>query len=325
MDSYSTAVVTATTKNAGGLVGYNNQGNLVRCYSTGLVAAISGAGGLVGAGNGYVTDCFWDIETSRQVTSAGGIGKTTAEMQTASTFLDAGWDFLGERGNGTEDTWWILEGRDYPRLWWEKVLGNDFADGKAEPQWMVYEVDPELVQIREVNGRLETTASAEAQNVDAIYAANGWRLDATKDFAIRVDYHFTKQGGGDGRVTLGLVPSLDLEAMQWAEFEAGCFESGPFYLYEVRDGYWVQEQTSERSADDGTLFVSYNPAADELYFSHTGYGKPNAWRIVTGLLAGRWSSQSVYVVLGGGSEGLAFDGADAWLDNFAIQTGVVLE
>jgi hypothetical protein len=40
-------------------------------------------------------------------------------MQTASTFLNAGWDFVGEMANGTEDIWWILEGKDYPKLWWE--------------------------------------------------------------------------------------------------------------------------------------------------------------------------------------------------------------
>ena len=30
---------------------------------------------------------------------------------------------LGETGNGAEDIWWILEGQDYPRLWWE--LGDE--------------------------------------------------------------------------------------------------------------------------------------------------------------------------------------------------------
>jgi hypothetical protein len=39
--------------------------------------------------------------------------------QTAGTFIEAGWDFVGETANGTEDIWWILEGKDYPRLWWE--------------------------------------------------------------------------------------------------------------------------------------------------------------------------------------------------------------
>jgi len=33
--------------------------------------------------------------------------------------LEAGWDFVDETANGTEDIWWILEGQDYPGLWWE--------------------------------------------------------------------------------------------------------------------------------------------------------------------------------------------------------------
>jgi hypothetical protein len=46
-------------------------------------------------------------------------GKTTAQMQTADTFLEAGWDLVDETENGTDDIWWIDEGNDYPRLWWE--------------------------------------------------------------------------------------------------------------------------------------------------------------------------------------------------------------
>ena len=46
-------------------------------------------------------------------------GVTASEMQTAAAFLDAGWDFIDETENGTDDIWWILEGQDYPRLWWE--------------------------------------------------------------------------------------------------------------------------------------------------------------------------------------------------------------
>jgi hypothetical protein len=26
--------------------------------------------------------------------------------------------------NGTHDIWWILEGKDYPRLWWEPDKEN---------------------------------------------------------------------------------------------------------------------------------------------------------------------------------------------------------
>ena len=77
-------------------------------------------GGLLGRGaSDMVAECFWDTQTSSQIESGGGTGLTTAEMQTASTFLDAGWDFIDETENGTDDIWWILEGQNYPRLWWE--------------------------------------------------------------------------------------------------------------------------------------------------------------------------------------------------------------
>jgi hypothetical protein len=80
---------------------------------------------LVGSGNpDTVIRSFWDIKTSGRTTSVGGTGKTTAEMQTTSTYLDAGWDFVDETANGTEDIWWIDEGNDYPRLWWELIPEN---------------------------------------------------------------------------------------------------------------------------------------------------------------------------------------------------------
>jgi hypothetical protein len=122
--SHSISAVSGTD-GVGGLVGENGRvmrawGIIIESYSTGLVSGSGwSVGGLVGGNGGTVTACFWDTQTSGQATSDGGTGKTTAEMQTASTFLDAGWDFVGETANGTEDIWWILEGKDYPRLWWE--------------------------------------------------------------------------------------------------------------------------------------------------------------------------------------------------------------
>jgi len=118
---YSTAAVSGTS-GVGGLVGYNGEeGSVTDCYSTCMVSGTGWfVGGLVGDnGGGSVTECFWDMETSCLATSDGGTGTTTAKMQTASTFLEAGWDFVGETANGTEDIWWILEGKDYPRLRWE--------------------------------------------------------------------------------------------------------------------------------------------------------------------------------------------------------------
>ncbi|UCE50207.1 MAG: hypothetical protein JSW47_08590 [Phycisphaerales bacterium] len=117
-DSYSRGDVSGNS-DVGGLAGWG--GEVTRCYSTGTVSGDRFAGGLVGW-IGRVINSFWDIQTSGQATSNGGISKTTAEMQTTGAFLEAGWDFVGETANGTDDIWWILEGQDYPRLWWEWVL-----------------------------------------------------------------------------------------------------------------------------------------------------------------------------------------------------------
>jgi hypothetical protein len=70
-------------------------------------------------GNSTITASFWDVETSGQTSSAGGEGKTTAEMKTLSTFTSAGWDFVGETANGTEDIWTICQGVNYPRFTWQ--------------------------------------------------------------------------------------------------------------------------------------------------------------------------------------------------------------
>ena len=122
-DSYSTATVDGYSS-VGGLTG-DNWGVVSRCYSSGEVNGEE-TGGLIGTRYyleerypASADDCYWDVDTSGQETSASGIGLTTAQMQMAGTFLNAGWDFADEVENGTDDIWWILEGQDYPRLWWE--------------------------------------------------------------------------------------------------------------------------------------------------------------------------------------------------------------
>ena len=116
----------------GGLVGSNGSrsgrdiGTIRNCYSASAILKGSEKGGLLGADwDGEVRNCFWDIETSGQTMSQGGTGKTTAEMQSAGTFLNAGWDFVDESTNGIYDIWRILEGQDYPRLWWEPTEAGE--------------------------------------------------------------------------------------------------------------------------------------------------------------------------------------------------------
>jgi len=140
---YSTASVSGRSS-VGGLVGsnpdrgqgagYPGPGQIVQCYSAGPVFGEQSAGGFVGYCRIEVQGSFWDTETSGQRTSAGGLGKTTTDMQTASTFLDTGWDFLGETANGTQDIWWIADGKDYPRLSWQygQAFGPNPVNGASE-------------------------------------------------------------------------------------------------------------------------------------------------------------------------------------------------
>ncbi len=114
----SSNVVGPNTHGVGGLAGFNNHsGTISKCYSVGRVSGSPGSdgvGGLVGGhGTGPVTYSFWDKETSGQTSSAGGTGKTTAQMLTKSTFTSAGWDF-------ETPIWEMCDEPDYPKLWWEK-------------------------------------------------------------------------------------------------------------------------------------------------------------------------------------------------------------
>lgn len=97
-DCYARGAVIGNDRVAG-LIGYIYRGNVDNCYSTGLVTGATNDGGLIGYRRVPIltpddcTDCFWDTDTSGQAVSDGGTGKTTAQMKTASTFTDAGWDF----------------------------------------------------------------------------------------------------------------------------------------------------------------------------------------------------------------------------------------
>ena len=113
LDCYAMGSVNGKEE-VGGFAGriINDNGSVAYCYATGRVEGTSDAGGMVGKYyNGNVYYCYWDTLTSIQETSAHGMGRTTAEMQTQSTFAD--WDF---------DTIWGInpdENEGYPFLRWQ--------------------------------------------------------------------------------------------------------------------------------------------------------------------------------------------------------------
>ena len=123
----------------GGLIGFYGSGTISKCYSSGRVSGTTDVGGLIGYNSkvSYIK-CFWDNNVNPDVNGIGNgsdpnvIGKTTAEMQTRSTFTDAGWDFVGEVVNGPNDMWDICEGTNYPKFVWQ-IPAADFVcpDGVA--------------------------------------------------------------------------------------------------------------------------------------------------------------------------------------------------
>ncbi|NLH15161.1 MAG: hypothetical protein GX455_01145 [Phycisphaerae bacterium] len=130
---YATGAVNGECWSVGGLVGENYFGTITTCYATGTVNASEYVGGLVGSnGNGTIKDCFWDMETSGQTTSAGGEGKTTAEMKTQSTFTDVGWDFVYSDGNPPV---WKMGPDGYPALFWEFRYSG--GNGTAEDPYKI--------------------------------------------------------------------------------------------------------------------------------------------------------------------------------------------
>ena len=121
-------------------MGHISNGIISNCYSIGNLASYSllaYSGGLVGYNSSDISNCPWDTQTSGQAdgvgygSSTGTLSKTTAEMQIRSTFTGAGWDFLGETANGTEDIWRMcVDGLYYPNFNWERFSYGDFnCDG----------------------------------------------------------------------------------------------------------------------------------------------------------------------------------------------------
>ncbi len=143
-NSYSLASVTSGdwSEYIGGFCGEKDNGTIKNCYASSPISVgqfSEKVGGLCGYSSGIaITGCFWDIETSSTTTSDGGFGKTTAEMQDVQSYLNAGWDFIGESINGTDDYWMIRPG-EYPKLVFFEDLKK--GSGTKEDPFRIYSID----------------------------------------------------------------------------------------------------------------------------------------------------------------------------------------
>jgi hypothetical protein len=126
---------TTGTGCVGGLCGSNYGGRISNSYSVGSASGQIFAGAIAGCSdNGIYEGCFWDSEVAGDVNGIGEtndpnvMARTTGEMQTSSTFTDAGWDLVGEAVNGPNDVWRMCwDGGWYPRLAWQFYQWGDFV------------------------------------------------------------------------------------------------------------------------------------------------------------------------------------------------------
>ncbi len=259
---YSSASV-GGSEYVGGLAG-KNWGTIYNCYSTGRVSGAGyDIGGLVGfnhwdpfgRSSGFVHDSFWDIETSNQSTSAGETtGLWTIDMQTASIFLESGWDFINETDNGTEDTWKMWDGYDTPRLAWESgpdaplvfVDINDSGTGMTDSGGNPIDAGGFSGQM----SRYETTNAQYCQYLNAAKADRMIRLYNNRVYSIadttRSEIYFeTTAADSDSQITY----------------------SGGTFTVRSRDGFSM--------ADHPVLEVSlYGARAFATYY---GYRLPTEW------------------------------------------------
>lgn len=120
---YSRGGVTGSDNDIGGLVG-DNKGTITSSYSTGVVNGSGYVGGLVGRNIYDITSCFWDTQSSGMTDGVGDaepdpvgvMGRDTIQMQTITTFTDAGWNF--------NSVWDGCDGLSYPRLQWQILPGD---------------------------------------------------------------------------------------------------------------------------------------------------------------------------------------------------------
>ncbi len=168
---YSDGIVTGESKYVGGIVGENRNGEITNCYSTGTVSGSSVVGGLVGTNysgsiassysasmvrsvtdnvggcvginiGGSVVDCYYYVFNGGD----NGIGIALSDEELTKTNSFAGFDFVGNDADGTEDIWDITPGY-MPRLFWQSAPGckTHLSSIQTTLDGTGYSVDPFLI------------------------------------------------------------------------------------------------------------------------------------------------------------------------------------
>ena len=274
-NSYSRGSVNGDEK-VGGLIGYNfSSCTVINSYSTGNVVGTSFVGGLAGLNNGTISNSFWDTETSGQASSAGGIGKTTAQMKIHTTFTAAGWDFEIETANGTNDYWDMdysgTINSGYPFLSWQ--------NGGAVS--LPVELTSFSARCEGLSVILEWITESEVDNLGYILER---KLDY--DWLIIASYQDNPELQGQGNVS----------TRHEYRFTDEDVESGLTYIYRLSD-VDIKGNVSFRDALTITVFTEPLPEITDLLPAFPNPFNPQAY-IAYNLAESADVSISVFDILG---------------------------
>ncbi len=180
---YSTGRVTTTCDGTGGLVGNHTDGLILDCYSISKVSTSGGTpGGLVGGEfGGTVTKSLFNTDSTTG--SASGTGETSAQMKTSSTFENAGWDFVLESTNGTNDYW------DQDTT--NKVINNGYPFLSWQNGHVIVlpvEMSSLTVTATSLNAELRWSTATEANT-------NGWNIERLQAPSSWADVGFVRGAG----------------------------------------------------------------------------------------------------------------------------------
>ena len=199
-------------------------------------------------------------------------------------------------------------------------LFENFDDNIRGSMWQLYEDDHYAASLCETDQKLQILATA--TDLQAAYNSNEWAIDPAEDFSLKIDFHHELTAFQKNTLFIRIGP----DTKNYISLEATCDSSGAYWQYrEVVAGTIACQDQIPRPATDGTLFISYDNATDQLYLSETGYGPALAWQTIPNVPQTQWEAQPISVSIGATSDAAVITAGQSYLDNFTINTAALTD
>ncbi|MCP4708880.1 MAG: hypothetical protein GY869_09670, partial [Planctomycetes bacterium] len=156
-------------------------------------------------------------------TSAGGEGKTTEQMQTKSTFTDAGWFFVDQN---PANIWYMPAGGGYPKLYWQRDTLSPLptfsgGSGSAHDPYQISTPDelnsigsnPQLMNKHFILSNDIDLAGHNFNTIGSLGIPFSGSFDGNNHTILNVDYQVADQEsvGLFGYVDHGVIKKLNVE------------------------------------------------------------------------------------------------------------------